>query len=349
MNPHATNHPVTWFKRFHEAGELDLSPAFQRRPVWSDAQASYLIDTILNNLPIPEIFVRTITSGDGDTRVEVVDGQQRLRAIIRFFTNDLVLSGEKVTAQWADASWEGLGKDDRDHFWQFKIVVRELEGASDAEVRDMFQRLNANQSSLNDQELRHSQYDGAFISAVEKLADDSWWLRNGIATPAQVRRMVDAEYMSELLVGVIGGPLDKKKGLDDYYADYDEDFPDEDRWVTRFLAARDLATKLVDGSFRGWSTKTEFYSFFLACARFVLDGIELTDEEIEGAQVRLGQFRRLADAAKRKGNKEPVPEVVDAYAEAVTRASTDLSRRLLRIETVQQVIDGTLTFDEFGA
>ena len=45
MNPHATNHPISWFKKFEVDNSLDLSPKFQRRPVWSDTQASYLIDS----------------------------------------------------------------------------------------------------------------------------------------------------------------------------------------------------------------------------------------------------------------------------------------------------------------
>ena len=185
MNPHATNHPISWFRKFVSAGSLDLSPVFQRRPVWSDAQSSYLIDSILNDLPIPEIFVRTKTSADGDTTVEVVDGQQRLRSIIKFFNNDLELTGKYVSSKWLGSTWDDLDPSVRKTFWSFKVVVRELETASDTEVRDMFRRLNANQSSLNLQELRHAQYTGEFITTVETIADESWWTVKKIVTPAQ--------------------------------------------------------------------------------------------------------------------------------------------------------------------
>ena len=160
MNPHATNHPISWFRKLSADGSLDLSPAFQRRPVWSDAQSSYLIDSILNYLPIPEVFVRTKTTAEGDTTVEVVDGQQRLRSIIRFFRNDLELVGKDVSDAWVGVTWDHLDRGFQEKFWSFKIVVRELENTSDTEVRDMFRRLNANQSSLNAQELRHSSTEG---------------------------------------------------------------------------------------------------------------------------------------------------------------------------------------------
>ena len=337
MNPQATNHPISWFKKFHDDDKLDLTPSFQRKPVWTYAQASYLIDSILNELPVPEVFVRTVTDQDGEFKLEVVDGQQRLRSIIRFYSGDLVLAGDDVTAEWNGYSWKKMSKKEKGKFWTFKVVVRELEGASDSEVRDMFRRLNANQSNLNDQELRHSQYSGEFIRLVESLADDPWWLANRIVTPAQIRRMGDAEYMSELLVGVMSGPLNKKLELDEYYSDYDEDFEDKDHWKQLFLKTREFTEKVTGGDLRIWKTKTEFYSLFLACGHFVLDEQPVPD----GAQERLEAFKVLADEAKRKDARGRYPSFVMDYVEAVTRASTDLGRRLKRIGIVYDVITGS--------
>ncbi|MDP9194029.1 MAG: DUF262 domain-containing protein [Acidobacteriota bacterium] len=340
MNPLATNHPLSWLKKFHLDGELDLSPRFQRKPVWSDSQASFLVDSILNNLPIPEIFLRTSTTPAGETKVEVVDGQQRLRAIIRFFTGDLGLEGEDVSDDWKGMSWKRLSDAQREQFWSFKIVVRELEGASDSEVRNMFHRLNANQLALNDQELRHAQYSGRFIKLVEDLANEPWWLLHRIVTPAQARRMLDVEFVSELFVGMVSGPLDKKTNLDDFYVDYDEEIPDEERWLRQFSQARNLTEAVVDGDLSGWRSKTEYYSLFLACSRLTEDRKVPKGEALSRARRRLKSFRSRADKAKRKDNREQFPRYVHDYADAVTRASTDLGRRLYRIAVVEALLRG---------
>ncbi len=341
MNPHATNHPISWFKKFEVDNSLDLSPKFQRRPVWSDTQASYLIDSILNDLPIPEIFVRTVTSAAGETRLEVVDGQQRLRSIIRFYQNDLTLAGDEVTAKWLGSFWESLEPTKREAFWAYKVVVRELEGASDTEVRDMFRRLNANMSNLNDQELRHSQFSGQLITLVEKLADDPWWLDHRIVTPGQLRRMLDVEFISELLIALVAGPLEKKEGLDEFYADYDDEFPDKEKWQQLFLATRDLTAKLVGDSFGRWSGKTEYYSLFVAAGWLAFDGKVPHGSALTAAQRRLARFRSKADQAKARGNDKRFEKYVHAYADAATRASTDLARRLTRIHIVKSLIAGT--------
>ena len=340
MNPHATNHSISWFRKLSADGSLDLSPSFQRRPVWSDAQSSYLIDSILNNLPIPEIFVRTKTTAAGETTVEVVDGQQRLRSIMRFFRNNLELTGKDVSEQWNGLTWDQLTNEVREHFWSFKIVVRELENTSDSEVRDMFRRLNANQSSLNAQELRHSQYQGEFINVVEQIADDRWWAVNRIVTPAQARRMLDVEFISELMVGLLSGPLDKKKNLEEFYADYDDDFPDKDKWKADFLQTRDLTASVLDRKFRGWTSKTEYYSLFLACGRLVIDDQIPGQAEMSGAIERLKKFRQDVDQAKRRDNIELFPKYIEDYADAATRATTDLGRRLYRINVVEALLTG---------
>lgn len=341
MNPLATNHPISDFKKHEVDGNLDLSPSFQRKPVWTDAQASYLIDSILNDLPVPEIFVRLSSDQDGNSLYEVVDGQQRLRSIIRFYQNQLILTGDSVSPRWLGKTWSDLESDTKTSFWQYKLVVRELQNASDIEVRDMFRRLNANQSNLNEQELRHSQYSGDFISAVEDLAADRWWLENRVVTPMQIRRMNDVEFISELLVGFMSGPLNKKNGLDDYYADYDEEFPDREHWVDYLRQVRGFTKAVVGGDLKGWNTKTEFYSLFLAVGDLVYSGdYPRSRAKLKRASDRLAELRSQVPKAKRSGAKSSLPDYVVEYADAVARASTDVSRRKLRISIISALIIG---------
>src|SRR5258708_657657 len=61
---------------------IDTNPDFQRPQAWGRAQKQLLIDTILRGYDIPKLYWRQITKGPD--RYEVVDGQQRLRAIWEF-------------------------------------------------------------------------------------------------------------------------------------------------------------------------------------------------------------------------------------------------------------------------
>ncbi len=66
---------------YGKQGELELNPSYQRDSVWSTADSQLLIDSILRGIPIPSIILTQIEGGD---QLQIVDGKQRLTAILRF-------------------------------------------------------------------------------------------------------------------------------------------------------------------------------------------------------------------------------------------------------------------------
>ena len=67
---------------------------YQRKSgVWSEDKKSFLIDSILKNYPMPAIFLRPcVDNNTGKTVYDVVDGKQRLEAIIDFIENKIPLT-----------------------------------------------------------------------------------------------------------------------------------------------------------------------------------------------------------------------------------------------------------------
>ncbi len=59
--------------------KINLQPQYQRTGVWSDKNNQLLIDTILRGYDIPKIYLTD--SKDDNFEQEVIDGQQRLKAI----------------------------------------------------------------------------------------------------------------------------------------------------------------------------------------------------------------------------------------------------------------------------
>ena len=79
------------FLEWEENSQLELSPKFQRRSVWNDTARSFLMDTIIEGKPIPKVFIRQKLNPQTRKSVrEVVDGQQRLRAIFEFIKEELL-------------------------------------------------------------------------------------------------------------------------------------------------------------------------------------------------------------------------------------------------------------------
>ena len=96
---------------------------------------------------------------------------------------------------------------------------------SDAEIRDLFERLNTNTVALNDQEIRNAKYIGAFKQLAERLADSPIFQEMGLFSARDIRRMSDVEFISELLILTIQGISNKKDLVESYYARFEEELP----------------------------------------------------------------------------------------------------------------------------
>lgn len=75
-----------------EANDIILRPSFQRGYVWSNSTASKLIESIILNVPIPPCFL----AQNEEFELDVVDGQQRLESIRRYYQNEFPLLGLEV-------------------------------------------------------------------------------------------------------------------------------------------------------------------------------------------------------------------------------------------------------------
>ncbi len=143
-------------------GRIDTNPDYQRPPVWSLAQKRLLIDTILRGYDIPKMYWRKV--GSAPDRYEVVDGQQRLRAIWEYMAGEFALGRDAEPAQGHEIkgakysesdSQDGLPDDLRLAFDTYTLDVIILSETDDEEVREMFLRLQ-NGTSLKAQEKRNA-------------------------------------------------------------------------------------------------------------------------------------------------------------------------------------------------
>lgn len=329
---------IKWFADKDAAGLLQLRPGFQRRPVWNDEEKAFLIDSVLRGYPIPEIYVQSVETDSGD-RWDVVDGQQRLRACLEFFagTFPITFDVNKLSPMHSldDTPWYGkrfaeLEDHQKTQFRRYKLIVRDLEEASDQQVRHVFHRLNQSNVVLNSQELRYSIYQGGLIDLAEKLVSHPAWDHFRMFTKQQRRRMLDSEYISELVIGHLHFPQNKKDDLDDYYRRYATVLPGSASIENRFDAVlRSLVKAFPKAQMGGtrWYRKSDFYTLFLALTRGT---IPMIDDSIEPLVDRLVEFSDHVSRPAWDGE----PASVTVYRDAVERAATDRGRRVRREEAL---------------
>jgi hypothetical protein len=219
------------FLEWHEKGQLEIQPKFQRRSVWSDTARSYLMDTIVRGKPIPKIFIRQRINPQ--TRVslrEVVDGQQRLRTILSYLKDGFVIS-KRHHEQYGGLYFSQLADVDPDiqtNILNYELAVDLLVNMPDAEVLDVFSRLNSYAVVLNDQEKINAQHFGPFKTLADRLAHslNEFWLEYRVLTEQQILRMGDVNLTADLLIAMTAG-IRSKKQIGSYYGTYEKDFGHE--------------------------------------------------------------------------------------------------------------------------
>lgn len=187
---------------------IDTNPDFQRPAVWSTAQRQLLIDTILRDYDMPKLYWRKL-SGTPD-RYDVVDGQQRLRAVWGFVDGEFSLpkDAEPVDGKpTASCNYESLPDELRVRFDTYALDVVVLEDTDEDEVREMFLRLQ-NGTSLKAQEKRNAMV-GAMRDFVRSLTQHEFFKRVGFANTRYTHDHIAAQMMC---LELAGGPTNVKNG-----------------------------------------------------------------------------------------------------------------------------------------
>lgn len=319
--------------------QLNLAPEFQRNSVWPRAAKAYLIDTILNDLPIsPLLFQRGSSAQSGRPSYEVIDGQQRLRAVFLYLDNRLRIT-EPSDSAWRGLRYTDLAPDDQQRILDYDFVVQELSGYSTAQVKDIFTRANKYTVSLSSQELRHAKAEGKFAEFVEEVGAWNVWKDQRIFTPGQFARMRNVEFAAELSILLSEGPQDKKSAIDVWYLAYREDFEISDEIRQRLRLINDwILAALPDLSQRRFRKPVDYYSLVGAVDQISVQADKLDELEPAAAGKRLRMFEKAVSSVEAEmkdplGNRKPAKNRDAArYFLAASRQTDNIIPRQTRID-----------------
>lgn len=208
-------------------------------------------------MPVPPIYIRQLQSPKRDRVIrEVVDGQQRISAVLDFMEGAYRLS-RALKADWAGKTFAQLTQEERDRIGAYSFSSEVFYGISDNEVLEVFSRLNTYSVPLNAQELRNGRFFGRFKQTAYELGYEhlEFWRRHKVFSEQNIARMHEVEFVSEVLIAFLAGMQDKKKSIDSFYTEYDDTFQQQSQMEKRFRDVADeisesLGDRLVDTPFR---------------------------------------------------------------------------------------------------
>ena len=296
---------------------IDLSPRYQRRFRWSDKRQSRLIESFLMNVPVPPIFLNEDEYGE----YSVIDGKQRITAIVEFFRGRLRLQGLDVFQDLNGTTIDDMPSklrrvlETRPNL-RAVIILRQ----SDPDIKfEVFQRLNTGGVRLNAQEIRNSAFPGPFNDLILDLSEHPLFHRLlGIRTKTLStiwQEMRDVEFVLRYFTfrstweSFSGGI---KRHMDEFMAGNKQL---SEKWLREarkdFLQTLEMVKEVFgDHAFQRWEPEKErwrsqvlaalFDAEMFACRGFSPRDFQGKDQQITKQFKKLfsdSEFRKSIDAA----------------------------------------------------
>lgn len=169
------SYKVALIKSIFSQTNYNLKPDYQRRITWDNKKRSKLIESLIINIPIPPIFLYEY---DYD-KYEVMDGLQRITAIIDFYENKYRLTGLEEWKELEGKRYKDLPEKIREGIdrRQLQVITLLKESASSIERADrikrlVFERLNTGGVKLLPQEIRNAIYNGIGNEMCQDLSQN---------------------------------------------------------------------------------------------------------------------------------------------------------------------------------
>lgn len=229
MNVLLNNMTVADYCAAYDRKEIKVNPDYQRSDrVWPTAARSYLVETIVLRLPLPKIYLHQVTDVKSrKTYKEIVDGQQRTKAIRSFYHDEFALARNLETESIRGKRYSELDHEHQAAFLDFSLSIDLFVGASQEDIRETFRRMNSYTIPLNPEEHRHASHQGEFKWFIAKIARElgDAFLALGIFKEKPLVRMADTKLLAEICHALLHGiRTTKKTELDKLYKEYDRSF-----------------------------------------------------------------------------------------------------------------------------
>jgi hypothetical protein len=340
---------------------LNTQPNYQRKLVWKKQHKFAFIDTILLNFPFPEIY---IASSDIDiekmiaTEV-VVDGQQRLTSIVEYIKGQGdFLNQKKVT------SFNELDPIRKKEFLNYKVSVKDLKDIGENLIKEIFQRINSTEYSLNTVEKNNAQYGDGEIAlfckqliepeytatenetdiiiepTVKKKINDFFDTKD-IFTGNDKKRMYDFQYVMLVASTILEGSYyGRSTKVDEYLEKYNSEFNDYQKIIDAILNSIEIISKLDFSTKSYWYNKANLFTLLVE-----LSDISIGDLDLNKLERELLKLEEKVDVYFNAENEDEIKDITEdekKYFEFARHGSHEKAARDHRGKVLRLIIEAAL-------
>lgn len=326
IKPSVTNPTIADIYQLIESGKLILRPDFQRKFVWTHEHQEEFIDTILNGLPFPEIYV---SQGDIDistlkTTRNVIDGQQRLTTIRNYIEGKHDKKPTKVPL------YQSLSDDKKRELLSYQIVMRDIGKVDEETVREIFRRINLTKFKLEDIEIHNAVYDGFFIQTAKTILESISLEKYGVLKESEFTRMADLHFMLLVMATLEnGGYFAQDKEVENMIAEYNDEYKNKDHMIALLIKTFAVITDLDLPLDSMWFRKSNFFTLVVEIAK----NINTIPKKLEDLRER---FLSLEENVI--GSKKDTASEFNKYYSYMFQATHGRTARVTRGEFVENYV-----------
>lgn len=353
----ANNEKIIEIYKKIKSSQLNPSPDFQRKLVWKRQHKINFINTILMKYPFPEIYkapgeldVNTLDLAD-----LIVDGQQRVTTIVNFIDGKDVFALERTETKFAT-----LTDEEKKDFLNYEVSIRYLKNANRAQIKEIFQRINNTEYSLNSMERLNAQWgDSEFVcygkQLIEKTLtidlnllvykmpqnDRSRFLEffhdKKIFTENDNDRMLSLQYILTLLGTLIKGSYFRRNAETQKYIElYNDDFDTAEEVTEGLLNVVTLIEnmELKDNSY--WFNKSNIFT--IICELYKRDICNLDIQSFKNKLLEIESSYSLY-----QNDPEKVEQKLQKYFEYAREGVNEAQAREHRGGIISDAIVGAMT------
>lgn len=180
-----------------------INRRYQRKLVWSIEEKEKFIDSILNGYPIPMILGANYKKSDGSSAIEVLDGMQRINAIVSFIEGEFSIAGSyfdlesialtksrKDTGELVQKNPK-LPSEECALILDYPVPFSIFDESEPSKLDESFRRINTGGRTLSKQDVRQAGALGVIPEIVNEVA---MYIRKD----SSHSNMVDLRYMKDI-------------------------------------------------------------------------------------------------------------------------------------------------------
>jgi hypothetical protein len=166
----------------YRKNSLLVNRKYQRKLVWTVQEKENFIDSIANGYPVP-LFLVALTFHKGESVYEIIDGMQRLNAVISFIENEFHYDGKyfnmdstattKILKDTGKIKQKipALGLEKCAEIATYQLPLSISSYNKEDKIEEIFRRINANGRQLSSHELRQAGAIGEFPDIIRDLSE----------------------------------------------------------------------------------------------------------------------------------------------------------------------------------